>query len=104
MQKRKLRLGLLVDGTKLAAWVYRMIAIIKQGDYAEISLVVQNAVPSEQGRLTLARRIVSKMRSGRLWTAVIRKILITLEQSVVDRRPHLPNAVETLDARALPRW
>lgn len=101
MQKTKLRIGLLLDGADVAPWVYRMIEIIRQSGYAEISLVVQNTVPSEEGPLTLSSKIVSKIRSGRLWSAVIHKILIALEQCIVNRRRHLPNAVETIDAKEL---
>jgi len=86
---------------ELPAWGYRMIEIIKQSNYAEISLVVQNAVPSEEGPLTLSSKIVSKIRPGQLWSAVIRKILIALEQRVANRRHHLPNAIETIDAKEL---
>jgi len=100
MWKDKLRIGLLLDEVELPAWAYRMVEIIKQSDYAEISLVVQNAVPCEQGRLTLASKIVSKMRSGRLWSEIIRKILSALEQCIVNRRHRLPNA-ETIDAKEL---
>ncbi len=101
MRKDKLRIGLLLDEMELPVWGYRMIEIIKQSDYAEISLVVQNTVPSEEGPLALSSKIVSKIRPGQLWSAVIRKILIALEQRVVNRRHHLPNAIETIDAKEL---
>ena len=48
MQKSKLRIGLLLNGTELLAWQYRMIEIIKDSDYAEISLVVQKTLTDEK--------------------------------------------------------
>jgi hypothetical protein len=100
MQKNKLKIGLLLDGTHLAAWAYRMVEIIKHSDYAEISLVVQNTVPSEEGALTLSSKLVSKIHSGRFWSAVNHKILIAVEQYVINRRHRFQNA-ETIDAKEL---
>jgi len=44
MQKSKLRIGLLLNGTELAAWAYRMIEIIKDSDYAEAIRQVRQSV------------------------------------------------------------
>jgi hypothetical protein len=101
MLKSKLRIGLLLDGTELAAWEYRMIEIIKESDYAEISLIVQNTVPAEEQRPDLASKLVSKIVAGQFWSAVIRKSLIALEERLVNKPGHLPNAVKTINGKEL---
>src|SRR5713226_6022846 len=98
MQKNKLRVGLLLDGTELAAWEYRMIEILKESDYAEISLIVQNTAPPERRQLTLARTVVNDIRSGEFWNANIRKALNLLERVLVGKPGCLPNASRKLDA------
>ena len=101
MQKSKLRIGLLLNGTELAAWAYRMIEIIKDSDYAEISLIVENTLPAEKRRLTLVSQIASKIRSGQFWTTVIRLTLTTLERRLIGKPGGLPNASKQVDGKDL---
>ncbi len=101
MQKSKLRIGLLLNGTELAAWAYRMIEIIKDSDYAEISLIVENTLPAEKRRLTLVSQIARKIRSGQFWTTVIRLTLTTLERRLIGKPGGLPNASKQVDGKDL---
>jgi hypothetical protein len=101
IQKSKLRIGLLLDGTELAAWAYRMIEIIKDSDYAEISLIVQNTLPAEKRRLTLASRIARRISSGQFWTTFIRLSLTTLERRLIGKPGCLPNASKQVDGEEL---
>jgi hypothetical protein len=101
MQKSKLKIGLLLDGVELSAWAYRMIEMIKQSDYAEISLIVQNTLPAEKRRLTLPSKIANTIRSGQLWNVVVRKILIAVERLLVDKPGHLPSAFTNIDGKGL---
>ncbi len=100
-QKSKLRIGLLLDGTELAAWAYRMVQIIKQSDYAEISLIVQNTLPAEEPRLTLASKIASTIGAGRVWTTVIQLALTTLERRLIGKPGSLPDASKQVDGKEL---
>ena len=101
MQKSKLRIGLLLNGTELAAWAYRMIEIIKDSDYAEISLIVENTLPAEKRRLSLVSQIARKIRSGQFWTTVIRLTLTTLERRLIGKPGGLPNASKQVDGKDL---
>ena len=101
MQKSKLRIGLLLNGTELAAWAYRMIEIIKDSDYAEISLIVENTLPAGKRRLTLVSQIASKIRSGQFWTTVIRLIVTALERRLIGKPGHLPNASKPVDGKGV---
>ncbi len=101
MQKSKLRIGLLLNGTELAAWAYRMIEIIKDSDYAEISLIAENTLPAEKRRLSLVSQIARKIRSGQFWTTVIRLTLTTLERRLIGKPGGLPNASKQVDGKDL---
>ena len=101
MQKSKLRIGLLLNGTELVAWAYRMIEIVKDSDYAEISLIVENTLPAEKRRLTLVSQIARKIRSGQFWTTVIRLTLTTLERRLIGKPGGLPNASKPVDGKDL---
>src|SRR5258705_2768782 len=101
MQKKKLRIGLLLDGTEIAAWAFRMIEIIRQSDYAEISLIVQNTLPAEKRRHSLVNKTTRALRSGRFWSAVIRKLLLSVERWLVNKPGHLPDASKPVDGTKL---
>ncbi len=45
-KKEKLKIGLLMDSFGQPEWVHRMLTIIKESDYAEITLVVLNDAPA----------------------------------------------------------
>lgn len=52
-KNNKIRVGILIDSFEQRAWVYDMLKRIKQSDYAEIDLVVQNsALQPKQNRLS----------------------------------------------------
>ncbi|PYV71544.1 MAG: hypothetical protein DMG97_15920 [Acidobacteria bacterium] len=101
MQKSKLRIGLLLNGTELLAWQYRMIEIIKDGDYAEISLVAQKTLTDEKQLLPLATRVANNIRAGTFWTAVIRVTLNTLERVLIGKPGVLPDAFKAVDGTKL---
>ena len=44
-KKTKIKVGLLMDSFAQPAWVYRMLSLIQQSEYAEISLVILNDAP-----------------------------------------------------------
>lgn len=48
MEKRKLRVGLLIDSFYLPAWTYCMLERIQRSNYAEIVLLVLNDAPQEE--------------------------------------------------------
>jgi hypothetical protein len=59
--ERKLRVGLLLDRLQVSAWAYRMFERIQRSNYAEIVLVVVNALP-EPAEPSLTERLRSKAR------------------------------------------
>ena len=101
MQKNKLRVGLLVDGMELAAWQRRMIEIIRESNYADISLVIQNTLPVEHGPSTFRGKVVAKLSSGQLWTTIFRRLLAFLERHLVNRAALLPDASKRIDCTLL---
>ncbi len=101
MQNSKLKIGLLVDEMELSAWKYRMLEIIQQSDYAEITLIVQNSPPAEQRTQSVASRVATKFASGQLWNAIVRKVLTIGEQLLVDKPGQLPDASREIDSRQL---
>ena len=103
MQRPKLRTGLLVDGQELPAWAHRMIEIIRQSEYAEISLVVQNTPPPETGRVALSKKITAKIRSGEVCSTGIRLALTAFERFLIGKPGELPNASKQVDTTQLLR-
>jgi hypothetical protein len=84
MQKTKLRVGLLLDGTEIAAWAYRMVEIVRQGDFAEISLVVQCGAAGKKPPALAGR-------------ATGLGILTAWERFLVGKPGELPDAFERSD-------
>jgi hypothetical protein len=72
---------------EVAAWAYRMIDIIRRGDYAEISLIVQNTCAA-QGQPPSPPR---------------QRFLAAVERFLVGKPGLLPNAMERKDAGDLTR-
>jgi hypothetical protein len=101
MEKNRLRIGLLLDGTDLEAWAYRMVEIIKRSDYAEITVVIQNTQAAEPRQHAQANRIASKIGAGEFWNAAGRRILIALERRLVGKPGFLPRAFEMMDGTGL---
>jgi len=87
MRKNKLRIGLILDDLSVAAWKLRLIEVVQNSDYAEISLVVLT------GRNPLLQ---PKAPSGPL-----AKVLDTVERFLVGRPGHIPDAFDRRDARQL---
>jgi hypothetical protein len=101
MEKDKLKVGLLLDGTDLEAWAYRMIEIIKQSDYAGIVLVVRNTQPTGAHQPAPADRPAGGIDSGRFWKTACRRVLIALERRLVGKPGFLPSASEMKDGTGL---
>ncbi len=78
LNKKKLRIGLLVDSYIIPAWAYLMLDRIKQSDYADINLVVLNT--SEETKKEFFTRV--KDNSDRLLYLAYRR----LENKFI--RPH----------------
>jgi hypothetical protein len=88
MQKDRLRIGLLLDGTEIAAWAYRMVEIIQQSDYAQIALIVRNDAAAQE----------PPERADR---AAGRGFLAALEKFLVGKPGQLPDAFARMDVRKL---
>jgi hypothetical protein len=101
MEKHKLRVGLLLDGTDLEAWAYRMVEIIRRSDYAEIALVVQNARPATLNEVAPQERGTSESSPGRIWNAACRRILNALQRRLVGKPGFLPRAFDLMDGSGL---
>jgi len=100
MQKDKLRVGLLLDGTEVAAWACRMIEVIRQSDYAGISLVVQvNGAPREPS--SPVSGMADPVSSPAPWSAAVRKLLAATERFLVGKPGQLPNAFAGVDVKEL---
>ncbi len=97
MQKPKLRIGLLLNNLDFDAWAYRMVQIIRNSDYAEIVLIVQNSASTE----TATKGLIERIGTGRLWSRGIRRVLLALERSLVDRNRDIPNAFARIDGTEL---
>lgn len=91
MQNEKLKVGLLLDGVKAAAWAYRMIEIIDRSDYAEVSLILQNKAVSD-GPAT-----ASGIEPSRV--TLIDRFLMVIQTYLVGRPGYLPNAFQPVDTR-----
>jgi len=100
-QENKLRIGLLVDGMELPAWAYRMIAIIKESDYAEIALVVQSVLSADGRPGNTPNRGADDGALTQFWKATIRRILLVIERFLVGKPGNLPDAFEILNGTEL---
>jgi hypothetical protein len=94
MEKKRLRVGLLLDGTDLEAWAYRMIEILKGSDYAEIALIVQNAQTADLRKHAPAGK-------DRFYDSVCRRVLAVLERRLVGKPGFLPRSFELVDGMGL---
>jgi len=56
MERRKLKIGLLLDDFNTPAWAYQMVHIIQNSHYAEITLIVKNRANTREGWLKKLRR------------------------------------------------
>lgn len=99
MPRKKLRVGLLLDGLDVPAWVFQMIEAIRDSDAAEVCLVVLNDVQQPTRHKGLVRKVSDNL--GRLGTVLTWKAMDAVYDAFVDRNPTLPDAFETVSARAL---
>jgi hypothetical protein len=85
----------------LEAWAYRMVEIIKQSDYAEITVVVLNTQAAKPRQHRQADVIARKIGAGLFWDAACRRLLIALERRLVGKPGFLPPAFEMMDGSGL---
>ncbi len=97
-EKGKLRVGLLLDGMEVRAWVYRMVEILQRSDYAAVELLVVDG-GGEAERPSLVRRITGKARN--LLPVLLNKGLDIAEQKLVERGASLPDAFAPRDLSPL---
>ena len=90
IEKRKLRIGLLMDSFHVPAWMYCMLERIQRSNYAEIVLIVLNDAPQE------GRNLFTKIKENRtrLLYILYRKLEDSLFKSV-------PDAFEIKDVKNL---
>jgi hypothetical protein len=56
VERKKLKIGLLLDDYTVPAWIYQMIHSIQNSDYAEVTLIVRNLANFDEGWLKKLRR------------------------------------------------
>lgn len=87
---KKLRIGLLVDSFDMPNWVYAMLRKIQESDYAEIKLVVSNAMPQ------VKKKLFSKIIDG--WNYLLYIAYYELENKIIKL---MPDAFEAKDAKTI---
>lgn len=99
MEKKKLRIGLLLDGYNTSAWMYKIIEKIQQSYYAEIALAVINNNALKTATLSANRGLLNKIKNnrGRLFYLAIRKALEVIYSLLIERRTYLPDAFKKMD-------
>jgi len=103
MEKNKLRIGLLLGGFDTFAWSHKMIEAIKKSGYAEIDLIVLNAIQEKQPPETILSKL--KNNSGQIFATLIRKVLVFLYHQLIERKRNtaLPDSRERIDCEVLLR-
>ncbi|MBA6377927.1 MULTISPECIES: hypothetical protein [unclassified Colwellia] len=99
MSKNKLKIGLLVEDGNLPAWAFEMVQQIKESEYAEISLIIENDVKKIIPNLSLNEKI--KNNKHRLGYLLVRKILEVVYDKLIDRVKTLPNATKSISCDEL---
>lgn len=90
MEKRKLRVGLLIDSFQVPAWTYCMLERIQRSNYAEIILIVLNEAPRAE------RNLFTKIKENR------NSLLYILYRELEDRLfKSVPDAFESKDVKHL---
>ncbi len=98
MKKSKLKIGLLIEGYHLSAWTHKMIEDIMASDYASIDLVVAGEDPNDEEepqQKSVAEKI--KDNSGQITHLLIKKLLLTSYEKLIDRQTFLPDAFESIN-------
>lgn len=80
----------------LEAWVFRMLELIKGGDYADIVLVVRNTPAPSTSEALLAR-----LSPSRVARAIANRFLALSERLLVGRTRESPDAFAMVDVSAL---
>jgi len=78
-----------------------MVEIIKQSDFAEIALIVQNAMPSGELGQTPARDAMRGTGSAQIGSVVVRTMLTALQRYLVGKPGVLPDASRNISGMAL---
>ncbi|MBB3047815.1 hypothetical protein FHR99_002081 [Litorivivens lipolytica] len=101
MEKRKIKVGLLLDTFEVPAWAARLIENIAASDFAEITLVVLNDNTEEVPAPNKA--LVSKLINNRdrLGSVVVRKLLETAYSALIERNTYLPDANQPINCESL---
>jgi hypothetical protein len=97
--RKKLKVGLLVDSFEVSAWVFEMIRIINESEYAEITLIVTNDTPKAIPNKNWLKKISNNR--GRFCHLLVRKILEVLYDNLIDRSSFLPNCNESKDSKTI---
>lgn len=99
MTKAKLKIGLLIDTYEVPAWVFQMVKLISESDFAEVTCVIKNNQQSPAINKTLLQKL--KNNKGRFWYLFVRKILEVIYDKFVDRRSSLPDCNETKNLKSI---
>jgi len=61
--KNKLRIGILLDSDMITAWSYKMLEEIKESNYAEIVVIVQNNAIKEKKKINILKKVFTNFSS-----------------------------------------
>ncbi len=99
MEKRKLKIGLLLDDINVSAWSSQMIKNIVESNYAEIGLVIINENFKEKPNLSF----IAKLRddNGSISSKIVRWVLTFLYSKLIERCVLLPDANESVNTGSI---
>ena len=60
--KHKLRIGILLDNEMITAWSYKMLEEIKESNYAEIVVIIQNNAIVEREKQSILKKASDKRK------------------------------------------
>ncbi len=100
MDKRKLRIGLLLDEYSVSAWTLKMIKNIVHSYFAEISLVVIN---DNEKVVTSNKTLYSKIinNKGRIVSLLVRRVLEMIYCKLIERNTYLPDSSKNENCESL---
>jgi len=100
MDKRKLRIGLLLDEYSVSAWTLKMIKNIVHSYFAEISLVVIN---DNEKVVTSNKTLYSKIinNKGRIVYLLVRRVLEMIYCKLIERNTYLPDSSKNENCESL---
>lgn len=96
--KEKIKVGLLLDRWEVDAWIHSMIERINASDYAHIDLVVLNST-----QLPKSKPLSTKIKDnwGNITSTLIWKLLVLVQNKLIDRVECLPDAFVPKDLQPL---